>query len=74
MTTLDAVLLAALAAFGLRGFFRGFVRETTSLIAVVAATAGVVFYARTRLDLVGFELLVARSAWSRVSRLNCATG
>jgi len=45
MTTLDAVLLAALAAFGLRGFFRGFVRETTSLIAVVAATAGVVFYA-----------------------------
>jgi uncharacterized membrane protein required for colicin V production len=45
MTTLDAVLIAALAAFGLRGFFRGFVRETTSLIAVVAATAGVVFYA-----------------------------
>jgi uncharacterized membrane protein required for colicin V production len=45
MTTLDAVLLAGLAAFGLRGFFRGFVRETTSLIAVVAAVAGVVFYA-----------------------------
>jgi uncharacterized membrane protein required for colicin V production len=45
MTTLDAVLLAGLAGFGLRGFFRGFVRETTSLIAVVAAVAGVVLYA-----------------------------
>ncbi|HWP66098.1 MAG TPA: CvpA family protein [Candidatus Limnocylindria bacterium] len=43
MTTLDAVLLAVLAAFGLRGFFRGFVRETTSLLALVAATAAVVF-------------------------------
>lgn len=45
MTTLDAVLLAGLGVFGLRGFFRGFVRETTSLIAVVAAIAGVVFCA-----------------------------
>jgi len=45
MTPLDAMLLVGLAAFGLRGFFRGFVRETTSLIAVVAAVAGVVFYA-----------------------------
>ena len=45
MTWLDGVLLAALAAFGLRGFFRGFVRETTSLVAVVAAIAGVVLYA-----------------------------
>ena len=43
--TLDAVLLAGLAGFGLRGFLRGFVRETTSLIAVVAAVAGVVLYA-----------------------------
>jgi uncharacterized membrane protein required for colicin V production len=55
MTTLDAVLIAALAAFGLRGFFRGFVRETTSLVAVVAATAGVVFYAGRVA-----ELLIAR--------------
>jgi uncharacterized membrane protein required for colicin V production len=45
VTTLDAVLVAGLAVFGLRGFFRGFVRETTSLVAVVAAVAGVVFYA-----------------------------
>jgi uncharacterized membrane protein required for colicin V production len=45
MTSLDAILIAGLAAFGLRGFFRGFVRETTSLVAVVAAVAGVVFYA-----------------------------
>ena len=45
MSILDAVLLVALAAFGLRGFFRGFVRETTSLVAIVAAVAGVVLYA-----------------------------
>jgi len=45
VTALDALLVAGLAAFGLRGFFRGFVRETTSLVAVAAAVAGVVFYA-----------------------------
>jgi membrane protein required for colicin V production len=45
MTTLDVVLLAGLAAFGLRGFFRGFVRETASLAAVVAGVVGVVLYA-----------------------------
>ena len=45
MTTLDVVLLVVLAAFGLRGFFRGFVRETASLVAIVAGVAGVVFYA-----------------------------
>jgi membrane protein required for colicin V production len=45
MSALDGVLLVALAVFGLRGFFRGFVRETASLLAIVAGVAGVVFYA-----------------------------
>jgi membrane protein required for colicin V production len=45
VSALDAILIAVLAAFGLRGFFRGFVRETASLVAIVAGAAGVVFYA-----------------------------
>jgi uncharacterized membrane protein required for colicin V production len=45
MTGLDLILLAVLAAFGLRGFFRGFVRETTGLLALVAALAGTALYA-----------------------------
>jgi len=45
MTGLDLVLLAVLAAFGLRGFFRGFVRETTGLLALVGALAGTTLYA-----------------------------
>jgi membrane protein required for colicin V production len=45
MTTLDLVLVVVLAAFAVRGFFRGFVRETAGLAALLAALAGTALYA-----------------------------
>ena len=51
---LDALLLVVLAVCALRGFWRGFVRETMGLLALVGAAAGAALWATplaTALDL-----------------------
>jgi membrane protein required for colicin V production len=45
VTTLDVLLLVVLALFAVRGFWRGFVRETMGLVALVGGVVGAALWA-----------------------------
>lgn len=45
MTTLDVLLLVVLALFAVRGFWRGFVRETMGLVALIGGIVGAALWA-----------------------------